>query len=88
VTFEVTWSRQAGRAVQVDRPEAIAAGCVEFILGPLAADPHRVGTPLREPLAGLHSARRGEFRVVYDIHDGRVVVHVVAIRHRRDVYRS
>lgn len=88
MTYEVAWSRQASRAVQEDLPEAIAVACVEFILGPLAAHPHRVGKPLREPLAGLRSARRGEFRVVYEVHERRVTVHVLTIRHRRDVYRT
>lgn len=88
MTYEVTWSRQAARSVQVDLPEAVAAACVEFILGPLASNPYRVGRPLHEPMNGLHSARRGEFRVVYDIQEEHVVVHVVMIRHRRDVYRT
>ncbi len=39
----------------------------EFIAGPLRTDPHRVGRRLREPLAPLWSARRGEYRVLYRI---------------------
>ncbi len=88
MTFEVTWSRQAARAVNRDLPEAVAAACVEFILGPLAQNPHRVGKALRAPFEGLHSARRGEFRIVYAIYDQRIVVHVIAIQHRRDAYRG
>jgi mRNA-degrading endonuclease RelE of RelBE toxin-antitoxin system len=87
VTYEVTWSRQAKRALSSELPEAVAAACVEFVLGPLAGAPHRVGKPLREPQQGLYSARRGEFRVIYRIDGARIVVHVVTIRHRRDVYR-
>jgi mRNA interferase RelE/StbE len=29
--------------------------------------------------------RTGDYRVVYEIHDGRLVVLVVAVGHRRDV---
>ena len=29
-----------------------AAACIEFIFGPLAANPERVGTPLRKPFEG------------------------------------
>ena len=54
---------------------------------PTAENPHRVGKPLRAPMAGLSSARRGEYRVVYEIHEERVHVVVVAIKHRRDAYR-
>ena len=31
--------------------------------------------------------RIGDYRVVYDIHDATLIVLVVRIRHRRDVYR-
>ena len=88
MTHSVTWSRAAQRALAEQLPVAVAAACVQFILGPLADNPHRVGKALRHPLEGLHSARRGEFRVIYRIEDARVHVHVITIRHRRDVYRS
>ena len=68
-------------------PEKIATACVEFIYGPLAENPHRVGKPLVEPLAGQHSARRGGYRVVFRIDDDRLAVLVNRIDHRSDVYR-
>ncbi|MGI9155788.1 MAG: type II toxin-antitoxin system RelE family toxin [Marmoricola sp.] len=88
MTCAVTLSSQARRALAEVLPEAVAAACYEFISGPLADNPRRVGKPLRGPMAGLYSARRGEFRVVYDIQESRVLVHVVNIRHRRDAYRT
>jgi len=36
---------------------------------------------------GLHSARRGDYRVIYRIDDHRRRVEVVAIEHRSDIYR-
>jgi mRNA-degrading endonuclease RelE of RelBE toxin-antitoxin system len=54
----------------------------------LAAKPHRVGRPLRLGLAGLHSARRGAYRVIYRIDEQRRRVDVVAIEHRSDAYRQ
>ena len=86
--YEVSWSRQAARAVREELPESVAAACLEFILGPLAGNPHRLGNPLRAPFDGLHSARRGDFRVVYAIDDDRIVIHIVTVRHRRDAYRG
>ena len=87
MTYAVEWSRQSAWALAIDLPETVAAACLEFILGPLAENPHRVGKALREPFSGLHSACRGEFRVIYRIDDGRIIIHIVAIRHRRDAYR-
>jgi mRNA-degrading endonuclease RelE of RelBE toxin-antitoxin system len=60
---------------------------VEFLYGSLAASPHRVGKPLKLGLEGLHSARRGDYRVIYRIDDHRRRVDVVAIEHRSDIYR-
>lgn len=87
MTFQVTFSGQARRALTDDLPEAVAAGCFAFVDGPLAENPHRVGKPLRAPLEGIRSARRGEFRILYEIDDDAKVVHVSNIRHRRDAYR-
>jgi mRNA-degrading endonuclease RelE of RelBE toxin-antitoxin system len=36
----------------------------------------------------MHSARRGDFRVIYQIDDHERIVTIVAIDHRSDVYRS
>ena len=59
---------------------------LEFILGALRENPHRVGKPLREPLSPLYAARRGEYRVVYRIIEYRLVIEVVSVVHRRDAY--
>jgi mRNA interferase RelE/StbE len=68
-------------------PEPVAAAVVEFMVGPLVENPRRVGHPLRRELAGLWSARRGPYRVVYEIDDEANAVQVLRIDHRSDVYR-
>ncbi|OBK11544.1 type II toxin-antitoxin system RelE family toxin [Mycobacterium asiaticum] len=87
MTYEVVLSPGARRALTAELPQAVAAACFQFIYGPLAENPRRVGKALRNELAGTYSARRGEFRVIYDIDENRIRVEVIAIRHRRDVYR-
>lgn len=69
-------------------PEKIVGACIEFIEGPLAVNPHRVGKPLQRDLTGHHAARRGAYRVVYSIDDRARTVVVVRVDHRGDVYRS
>jgi mRNA interferase RelE/StbE len=85
-TYTVVLSAAAKRAIERDLPESVAVAVVEFLFGPLAADPHRVGKPLRFDLEGFWSARRGQYRVIYSIHDDQVLVRVVRISHRADVY--
>ena len=87
MTYRIELTGAAKRALTEVLPETVAVACWEFIRGPLAEDPHRVGKALRDQLEGRYSARRGEFRVVYQIFDDRIVVRVIHIAHRRDVYR-
>jgi mRNA-degrading endonuclease RelE of RelBE toxin-antitoxin system len=87
VTYRIELTTAAKKALTDQLPQAVAVACWEFIRGPLAENPQRVGKPLRGQLEGRYSARRGEFRVIYQIFDERVVVRVIHIVHRRDVYR-
>jgi mRNA interferase RelE/StbE len=84
--YDVVFTRSARRALENTLPESVAAAAFEFIVGPLAANPRRVGKPLREPLAPLYSARRGGYRILYRIDGGRLIVEIVTVEHRRDVY--
>lgn len=67
--------------------EAAAAAVVEFMLGALLENPHRVGGPLHRELAGLRSARRGAYRVIYEIDEAERLVIVHRIDHRATAYR-
>jgi mRNA-degrading endonuclease RelE of RelBE toxin-antitoxin system len=67
--------------------ERAAAAVVSFMVGDLLENPHRVGGVLHRELAGLRSARRGAYRVVYEIDEARRLVVVHRIDHRQSVYR-
>ncbi len=84
--WQVAWSATGSRSL-TKIPEKVATAAIEFIYGPLAENPHRVGKELRFELSGLHVARRGDYRVIYHINSDlrRVVIDV--IEHRGDAYR-
>ena len=84
--FAIAWTAAARRAL-ARLPEKVASAVVEFLYGSLAESPHRVGKPLKLGLEGMHSARRGDYRVIYRIDDEQRVVTVLAIEHRSDIYR-
>jgi len=52
----------------------------------LATDPLR-GQALKGGLTGLRRIRVGDFRVVYEVRETELVVLVVRVGHRREVYR-
>lgn len=84
--YEIRVSARAERDL-ARLPEKVAAACVEFIFGPMADNPHRVGGALGGQLAGLRAARRGSYRIVYAVDDSVRRVGIVHIDHRGDVYR-
>lgn len=69
-------------------PRKIADAVLHFIYHSLAADPYRVGKPLRWEWEGFYAARRSTYRIVYAIGRVRVIVTVVKVAGRADVYRS
>jgi mRNA interferase RelE/StbE len=86
VRYELRLSRSARRALAETLPESVAAAVWQFVCGPLSDNPHRVGKPLRFELEGYHSARRGQYRVIYRIDEHEVIVDVIKISHRGDAY--
>lgn len=85
--WQVAWTATGSRSLSL-LPEKVATAVIEFVYGPLIVNPHRVGKPLRFELEGLHVARRGDYRVIYEIDEAapRIVVHV--IEHRSSAYRQ
>ncbi len=67
--------------------EKIRDAAISLMLGSLSDNPRRAGKPLVGELEGLWSARRGDFRVVYEIDDDADIVIVLRVQHRGDVYR-
>jgi mRNA interferase RelE/StbE len=85
--YDLVVARPAARATSDVLPENVAAAVLDFVTGALIENPHRVGRELRRELAGLFSARRGTYRILYRINDVTRTVTVLRIDHRSDVYR-
>jgi len=66
--------------------ERYAIAVVE-LLPAIAANPKRLGKPLRFELEGRWAARRGPYRVIYTLDEEAHTVIVLAVTHRADVYR-
>lgn len=68
-------------------PEKVRAAVVEAIFGTIAENPFRAGKALRGELQGLLSARRGDFRIIYEADEEANVVLIHRAQHRRSAYR-
>jgi mRNA interferase RelE/StbE len=85
--YELVLTPPACRALAGRLPEPVAAAVTEFLTTALIRQPYRVGKPLRDDLAGVWSARRGTYRILYRIREDLREVIVLRIEHRRDAYR-
>ena len=52
----------------------------------LARDPF-IGTALKADLKGLYSYRVGDYRILYSVSRNRLIIRVIKVMHRREVYR-
>ncbi len=84
--YQVTLSKAAARALRrVDRP--VQRRLLDAI-AQLGGDPRPHGTKALQGTEGLPRVRVGDYRVVYLVEDDQLVVLVVTLGHRSDVYRG
>lgn len=84
--YRVEWSERAARQLEeLDRQaaRAIVRFMIERIQG--AESPRSTGKPLRGE--GLWRYRVGDYRILCAIQDDVMIVLVVEVGHRREVYR-
>ncbi|MBW2262795.1 MAG: type II toxin-antitoxin system RelE/ParE family toxin [Deltaproteobacteria bacterium] len=73
-------AKEIRRLSPEDRSRVVAA------IDGLKEQPH-LGTLLKGQLTGLRRLRVGCYRVIYEVQDDVLVVLVLRVGHRRDVYR-
>ena len=86
LVYNVRLSRAARRDLNESVPPSVASAVMEFVQGPLAVSPQRVGRPLLPPFEGQWSARRGQYRVIYEIRAD--TVYIRRVEHRADAYHT
>lgn len=86
MTYKVQLSPAAAR--QLAKLDPAARRRLQAVIELLADQPRPNGAT---KLVGGHGAwrvRSGDYRVVYDIDDGVLLILVIAIGHRREIYRQ
>ncbi len=86
MSYQVILTATARRDLQRIPPRIVPA-IIEFVFGDLATSPQRVGKPLKRELSVSFSARRGPYRVLYQVDDEAKLVTNLRVAHRADVYR-
>ena len=86
--YTIRWRERAVRQLRaIPQPTALT---ILKALIPLGDDPRRPDSNVKK-LAGYddrYRLRVGDYRVIYDVMDGQLVILVVGVGHRRDIYRA
>ena len=87
MTYKIEFASCAAKELtRIHRSNASIAGHIVNSINALADDPFR-GKLLKGDFGGLYSLRVGMYRVIYLVDQGRIVIQVVRVGHRKDVYR-
>ena len=85
MTYEIEFTAEAARQVRkLPRP---ARDRVLDAIEDLADDPHQFGSQKLVDGQSAWRIRVGDYRVIYEIDDGELLVTVIRAAHRREVYR-
>ena len=83
--FEIRIREPARRAIErLDQSVKIR---IRKALEKLSTTPY-LGKPLSGPLSGYWSYRVGNYRIIYGIEEQKLIVYVLGVGHRREIYQS
>jgi mRNA interferase RelE/StbE len=88
VKYTIRWRERAVRQLR-DIPQPAALTILKA-LTPLGDDPRRPDSNIKK-LAGYEDRYRlrvGDYRLIYDVTDGHLVILVVGVGHRREIYQA
>jgi mRNA interferase RelE/StbE len=87
MTWEVVFSDSSKKFLKKRRDAALLDRLLAAV-EKLALDPRPTGCCKLTGSAERYRIRVGDYRIIYRIDDGKVVVLVLVIAHRREAYRS
>lgn len=84
--YSIEVTREALRTLaKLDKP---IRRRVQTAIDKLSQDPRPAGVRPLHGLKGAYRVRVGDYRILYTVDDGRLIVVVVDLGHRREIYRK
>ena len=84
--FTIEWDRKAARVFEDITDLKLKEHILDAVEHHIARDPF-AGKPLAGPFKGIYSHRIGVIRILYKPYKDRLIIVVLDIAHRREVYR-
>jgi mRNA interferase RelE/StbE len=86
VNYQILWPDSQRRAL-AKLPRDVQLR-IEAKIGALTNNPRPSGCVKLAGHANLYRIRVGDYRIVYQIEDDRLIIIIVTVAHRHDVYRG
>ncbi|MFT4570041.1 MAG: mRNA interferase RelE/StbE [Hyphomicrobiaceae bacterium] len=83
-TYKLLLHREAAREIRA-LPKKIR-GLVESVLDGLPSDPRPPQSERLKGRRGSYRIRVGNYRIVYEVHATEIIVYVIGVAHRKEVY--
>ncbi len=85
MAYHVIWKPEALFELE-DLPKQVGDRITKKVETYLALNPRQLGEAMLGGFSGLYRYRIGDYRVIYDISDEQITIHVVRVGHRKNVY--
>ena len=85
--YAIKWEAEASRFFRKIKEQPLKDHILSIIENEIARDP-LVGKPLTGPFQGVRSYRAGVLRILYKFYANRLVIVMLSIDHRKNVYRK
>ena len=83
--YSVKFTREAKK--RIEKLDAYIKKIIQKAIDSLAQNPYK-GKPLSHELAGLYSYRTSDYRIIYKIEEGQLIIIVITVGHRKEVYKK
>ena len=83
--YRVFFTREAKR--NVEKLDPSIRKIIQKAIESLAVNPAK-GKLLVYDLAGLHSFRTSDYRIIYRVKERRLIIIIIAVGHRKEVYKK
>ena len=86
-SYTVQWEAAASRSFRKIKDQPLKDHVLSIIETEIAVDP-LAGKPLTGPFKGVRSYRTGVLRILYKFYANRLVIVILNIDHRKNVYHK
>lgn len=87
VVYKLRIKASAAKEIERIEPEKLRRQVVERI-GALAGDPRPPGCEKLVGTGSRYRVRQGSWRIIYEVRDAELIIVLVSVEHRREVYKD